>query len=339
MRFEMQSEVDRLAASLQQSVLIEDIDQYPVWWSTVGEVDAVREKTVLYRNVSIETAKVIDTFGIANSQVPVRTPEIAELGMWARWCMPIRSRGNLLGFLWVLDRDGTVTEEQTAEIVVCAGRAADALAASKSASSDVRQERQRLLQQLLAGPDVDPAKKLMNLESLPIDTMIQVVYPAQRSDWILEAGFGLRIASARAESAASGEPLPLVRLAEAFKRAAATVRVVDIGGRLEYPTWDHLGSWRLVVEAPVSLQPTDVHAGVSHLLEAEREELRNTAFVLCEHGGDISSAAEALHTHRTTLYYRLDRIQALTGVDLRKGADRTDLHFALRLAAFRQMSN
>jgi hypothetical protein len=52
-------------------------------------------------------------------------------------------------------------------------------------------------------------------------------------------------------------------------------------------------------------------------------------------GGDIAHAAEQLHVHRTTLYYRIERIEAVTGVNLKTGADRGDLHMALRLAAYR----
>ena len=37
-----------------------------------------------------------------------------------------------------------------------------------------------------------------------------------------------------------------------------------------------------------------------------------------------------------TPYYLLDRIQELTGVDLRAGAGRTDLQLALWLAAYRR---
>ena len=61
-----------------------------------------------------------------------------------------------------------------------------------------------------------------------------------------------------------------------------------------------------------------------------------TARAVLDLGGDVAAAAEALRVHRTTLYYRLDRIQELTGVDLRAGHGRTDLQLALWLAAYRR---
>jgi len=60
-----------------------------------------------------------------------------------------------------------------------------------------------------------------------------------------------------------------------------------------------------------------------------------TARALLDHAGDVAQAAEELHIHRTTLYYRIERIEALTGVNLKAGPGRDDLHMALRLAAFR----
>ena len=59
-----------------------------------------------------------------------------------------------------------------------------------------------------------------------------------------------------------------------------------------------------------------------------------TARVILDYGGDVAAAAKALHLHRTTLYYRMDRIQELTGVDLRHGPARTDLQLALWLVAY-----
>jgi DNA-binding PucR family transcriptional regulator len=60
-----------------------------------------------------------------------------------------------------------------------------------------------------------------------------------------------------------------------------------------------------------------------------------TARSVLEAGGDVAQVAEALHLHRTTLYYRIERIEAVTGVNLKAGQDRDSLLFALRLAAYR----
>ena len=47
---------------------------------------------------------------------------------------------------------------------------------------------------------------------------------------------------------------------------------------------------------------------------------------------DAKATAAALWPHRTSLYYRLRRIEDLAGVDLSRGADRLLCHLALRLA-------
>ena len=47
-------------------------------------------------------------------------------------------------------------------------------------------------------------------------------------------------------------------------------------------------------------------------------------------------AAEALRVHRQTLYYRLSRIGALTGLDLADGQDRLLLHASLKAARLRR---
>ena len=52
---------------------------------------------------------------------------------------------------------------------------------------------------------------------------------------------------------------------------------------------------------------------------------------LLEHGGDVAEAARALSMHRATLYRRLERIEEITGLDLRRGDDRLLAHLGLRL--------
>ncbi len=51
----------------------------------------------------------------------------------------------------------------------------------------------------------------------------------------------------------------------------------------------------------------------------------------------ISLLPQRFCTHRTPLYYRLDRILELTGIDLRLPADLTSLQLALWLAAYREV--
>jgi DNA-binding PucR family transcriptional regulator len=79
----------------------------------------------------------------------------------------------------------------------------------------------------------------------------------------------------------------------------------------------------------------DIHPGAEALAVLDRGDLLTTARALFDAGGDVARSAEQLHIHRTTLYYRIERIEAITGVNLKTGADRDDLHMALRLAAYR----
>jgi hypothetical protein len=143
------------------------------------------------------------------------------------------------------------------------------------------------------------------------------------------------VTSERARTSTSGAPLPLVELGEAARRARATVRAVAAGARPDPVSWDALGAWRLVVDAPATLTPADVHPGAEALLGEGRRDLRTTARTVLDKVGDMTTAAQELHVHRTTLYYRLDRIRELTGVDLRHGPGRTDLQLAMWLADYR----
>lgn len=51
---------------------------------------------------------MVKTFDLANAVESVRVPSMPELDMWARWCVPLRAEGELLGLLWVLDPDDRV---------------------------------------------------------------------------------------------------------------------------------------------------------------------------------------------------------------------------------------
>jgi hypothetical protein len=333
---DVQTAVDRLAAALDLSVLIEDRQQRPVWWSTRGAVDMTRMSTILDRHVDPQAAEVVRRFNLDRAEAPVRTPAMPERGMWARWCVPARHEGRLQGFLWVLDPEGVVTKEDLEALTDCADLAASALATRTMVAEDIRRRRDELVNVLFDRPDADSASELARLEHLPHDVQIQVDSPPRQGGWALPGGMSAHPVTHRPRTATSGKPVPLIDLGIAVGRARATLRAVAAGARLNPVSWDALGAWRLIVEAPETLAAMDVHPGLEAILAQPRDELLTTARAVLDSGGDISAAADALHVHRTTLYYRLDRIEELTGIDLRVGSTRTQLQLALWLDAYRR---
>lgn len=332
---DVQLAVDRLAQRLDLSVLVEDRRQRPVWWSTRGPVDGTRVRTILNRRVDTAVSRAVKTFDLAHAVAPVHTPGIPALEMWARWCMPVHAGEELLGLLWVLDPDDRVGPGDFPAIVACAERAAEVLARAEVSRRDVARQRDRLLRRLLDGPDREAAGELVRLERLSSDAQVQVDAAPRRGGWTLPDGLRAHVAGPHPHPATSGTPVPLVDLAEAVRRTRVTLAVARAGAALDPVSWDALGAWRLVVEAPDDLAVRAVHPAAETLAALPRPDLLDTARTVLDLGGDVAAAAEQLHLHRTTLYYRLDRIAELTGVDLRLGRRRTDLQLALWLVAYR----
>jgi hypothetical protein len=218
-RADVQTAVDQLAAALGLSVLVEDrARQLPVWWNTQGEVDRVRQSTILDRNVDPSVAAVIRQFRLDRATAPVRTPEMPENGMWARWCVPVRHEGHLLGYLWVLDPDGTVTDADLPRLVECAELAGRVLAAHRQNTGESRWRRKELLDRLLDRPDPDAARELTRLELLPHGVRVQVDASRQWGGWeLLPGNLRAHVATEPPQPATSGAPLPLVELGEAVR--------------------------------------------------------------------------------------------------------------------------
>jgi DNA-binding PucR family transcriptional regulator len=64
---------------------------------------------------------------------------------------------------------------------------------------------------------------------------------------------------------------------------------------------------------------------------AHRAELLTTLRAYLDCSGSWARCAERMHLHVNTLRYRVERIEALTGRDLRRLDDQIDLLTALRL--------
>jgi DNA-binding PucR family transcriptional regulator len=94
-----------------------------------------------------------------------------------------------------------------------------------------------------------------------------------------------------------------------------------------------LGAHRTILSLLRSADPRScIPPAVVALTEApDAEQLVATALAWLDHGADARTAAEALHVHRSSLYNRLRRVEAVAGVDLHAGDDRLELHLGLRL--------
>lgn len=334
---EVQAAIDTLAKAINRSVLVEDREQRPVWWSTHGPVDPTRMRTILHRLVDPDAAAIVQRFNLDKTTVPARTPPMPEVEMWARWCIPVRRDGRFLGLMWILDREEDLDEGDLQPAIDCADLAAAVLAESRLSAESVRLIREELVSRLLAGPDDEAARELARHEKIPHDALVQVEAPAQPGGWQLPDDMSLHVVARGPRSAISGAPLPLADLSEAVRRASATRRAIAVGANPEPASWDGLGAWRLVVDAPDSVTVEAVHPAAAVLAAEARGDLLATARTLVDNGGDVAAAAQQLHVHRTTLYYRLERIKELTGVDMFDGQSRTHLQLALWLSAYRSV--
>ncbi|WP_454859876.1 PucR family transcriptional regulator [Promicromonospora soli] len=87
------------------------------------------------------------------------------------------------------------------------------------------------------------------------------------------------------------------------------------------------------VTARLAADGVPVHPGLEALLDLpEAAPLLRTLETYLELAGSAQATAEALHLHRTSLYYRLQRVELLAGTDLKDGAERLALHLALKVA-------
>jgi PucR C-terminal helix-turn-helix domain len=121
----------------------------------------------------------------------------------------------------------------------------------------------------------------------------------------------------------------LTALGEASRQAVVALRVArSRPPEAAAAAWAALGADRLVAQLPAGVSD-DVPERLAHLLREERALVKTLAEFL-DAGGDVKAAAAALSLHRSGLYYRLQRIEELTGLDLSRGDDRLLAHLAIR---------
>ncbi|MHC5263644.1 PucR family transcriptional regulator [Streptomyces sp. UC4497] len=120
----------------------------------------------------------------------------------------------------------------------------------------------------------------------------------------------------------------LAELATAWQEATAAARAALADPRLGPDAqWSSIGPYRLLTALPAEAAHDPA---VAPLLSPTHRQLARTAEVFLDCAGQAGRTAAALGIHRQTLYYRLSRVEQLTGLDLDEGEDRLLLHMGLK---------
>lgn len=168
--------------------------------------------------------------------------------------------------------------------------------------------------------------------------------PSLRADGLAEFGATLHAATVRALGDRSGErvlvgigdPEPaLAEVDRSYRQALKAIDVLTIVPTFgDVAAWSALGVYRTLCLLPSDELASDaLHPGLRALLESEGGgALVDTLETYLDHAGDAKATAAALFIHRTSLYYRLGRIEQIAGVTLGDGNDRLALHLGLKVA-------
>ena len=140
-------------------------------------------------------------------------------------------------------------------------------------------------------------------------------------------------AELRAGVGGAHSPLADIHRSRREARIAARGAALDpTRGRVVH--WEDLGLDRVLLQLPLEeLTSADLPLPVQRLLaEQSGPDLAQTLEAYLDWGCDAQRTAQELHVHRSTLYYRLDRVRAIADIDLSDGLVRRELHAGLRIA-------
>lgn len=128
------------------------------------------------------------------------------------------------------------------------------------------------------------------------------------------------------------EALGLERAWASFDQSVLACEAASESG-VPVQSWSTLGSSAILLHLPSGRLPFEaLPAEMQRVLAADPDgRLLETLRVFLEHAGAIPATAEALHIHRTTLYYRLEKLSNTAAIDLDDGDTRLSLHLSLKL--------
>jgi GAF domain-containing protein len=148
---DLQAIVDSLGQRVRRAVALDDPQlRLLAYTSHFGSVDPVRTASILHRRAPAKATTWVFGQGIRSAAGPVRVPANAQLEMGSRVCAPVRFQGELLGFLWLIDADESLTDRDFEVIQAAADAAAAVLQLERSLGELERSRERELLRDLLS---------------------------------------------------------------------------------------------------------------------------------------------------------------------------------------------
>ncbi|MFC0554612.1 PucR family transcriptional regulator [Planotetraspora thailandica] len=368
---DLQRIVEDLAARLDRPLLLDDARQRVVAYTEQnGQLDDIRRDSILHRHTTPEVRAFLRSAGILGAEGPLRTPAAPDLGLLPRVCVPVRHDGRLLGFLWFIDAGPPMNQAEVDVAAAAVPTLALALFHESLASGLASHRELEAISGLLLG-EAEAARALIEAGAFPqtMPVTVTVAKPAAaEADEALRLTLERGLLAVRRRLAAH-QPLHLVRYdhavlltagtsafaeemhaamdvpvlvgigrprpslsgaaesyAEALHAAEVAARVPELGRSAE---WARLGVYRMLTRVPQD----DLHPGLERLLGHDQHlPLLETLETYLDLAGSAAAASHRLRLHRTSLYYRLQRVEELAETDLSDGSERLSLHLSLKLA-------
>lgn len=298
-----------------------------LWLLDDGKIDAAAAKAAIV--AAGEAAELLERVRIARIGLLRRAqPLVLDVLEGDR----ARSRAALRGLV----EEGLLLRGESLQVALLAERHKLLLAAAKNAGAD-REGDVEPSDHGGAGEAIGVVRRMTApteaVFALACDGLLVLsCLDSETFEQVLERVLAERPALVAGMAAASDRP-GVAASARRRARWAAEAAACAVDDR-RLRRWERMGAYRYLagLEERVGVL-ADLEPAMCRLAaDAGGRELLHTLEAFLDLAGSASATAARLNLHRSSLYHRLARAEEELGVDLRDGAQRLDIHIALKAA-------
>lgn len=295
---DVQDVLDSLADTLDRSLTLDAPEGVLLAHSIRGDdSDRARVSSILRRSVAPDVhawqLRHVDLTDGALQRVPANP----SLELSARRCLVVRAQDRCVALLWLLDDGRELSASDLDAVRREAGELARLLAGRERRGAGLR---------VVATADDRPPVVVATEDEL------------RRAVASAPAGTAVGVSDRGEPDRAAGPAL--------VRQAVLAARLAADDPSVPSPAyWSALGVYRRLdgdVTLPDPLAALDASPSGPMLLE--------TLEAYLDLAGDVRATAARLRLHRSSLYYRLERLAAVLGTDLGDGSVRLELHLAVK---------